>query len=545
MVGLRDRTADIARRFLGLAGTALLAGVLLACGAEAHEPGATDLAAVTAIVDRLAASDDSRREFAGLPAETRQAVIDYLKLEKTESSGGGGPTTPIDAPENCERQASGYVARNAHGRVLWTYESITGWCWADGLITTTPVFTLSAEVHAPLWEFAGHIERHESGGQDQAEHSDVAEGLFRLCPESPDDCVQDESVQVKKWRDGDGGYGSETSDIDHSPDRSGPWTSPGYFLAFLVYIPLAATPLIAGRLMRRKSPRGSAAWGLGVVATALGVLVALYVAVLVVYTGIFSIGALFGSDSTSVSMTTSVERVEVMEVPIEETMVAPVETPAVGEQPGNSAAAGGRSGGAAPPSSSVGPAPRPDECTDQEVRLTARNLFGQPVWSYRSGTWWCWDGVEITDEPNVSGWHTSHVQFWNLLAEESDSSSGGQGRWQHTDSSSLTFQLCVPLLGCTQRDHQWLQKSQNADGTSTVDDLPHQDSYPGALFSLIGPLVVALTLLITGRVLRRGAQRGALAWGLGVSATSLGFLMLTLLVVTGLFFVAVSHTVAG
>ena len=542
MVGIRGRTARAMGRFFGLAGATLLTVVLLACGADGHEPGATDLAAVAAVVDRLAASDDPQQEFAELPAETRQSVIDYLRLEETESSGGGGPTTPINAPENCERQASGYVARNAHGRELWTYESITEWCWADGIITTAPVFTVNAKIHAPLWEFAGHVEREESGGQGEAEHSDVAEGLFRLCPEAPDSCVQNESVRVKKWQDGDGGYGSETSDIDHSREPSGPWTRPGYYLAFLVYIPLAATPLIAGGVMRRKSPRGSAAWGLGVVATALGVLVSLYVAVMVVYTAIFSIGSLFGSDSTSVSMTTSVERVEVMEVPIEETVVAPVETPAVGGQPGSSAAAGGQSGAAPPPRDSAGPGPRADECTDHEVRLTARNLFGQPVWSYRSGTWWCWDGVEITDEPNVSTWTLSQGLFWNLVDDNTEEY-GGQGEWTHRDTVYLTFELCVPLIGCTQRDNQLLRKSQHADGTSAVDDLPRQDSYPAALFSLIGPLVVALTLLVIGRVLRRGAERGALAWGFGVSATSLGVLMLTLLVVTGLFFVAASHTV--
>ncbi len=543
MVGIGDRTAQAAQRFLGLASVTALAFALLACGAEAHEPGATDLATVTTVVDRLAASEDPRREFAELPAETRHAVVDYLRLEKTESSSGGGPTTPIDATETCERQASGYVARNAQGRDLWTYESITEWCWADGVITTAPVFTINAEIHAPLWEFTGHLERQESGGQGEAEHADVAEGLFRLCPEAPDSCVQDESVRVQKWQDGDGGYGSETSDIDHNPDRSGPWTRPGYYLAFLVYIPLAATPLIAGRVMRRKSPRGSAAWGLGVVASALGVLVSLYIAVLVVYTGIFSIGSLFGSDSTSVSMTTSVERVEVMEVPIEETVVAPVETPAAGGQPGSSAAASGPFGDMASlPSGSAGPGPRADECTDNEVRLTARNLFGHPVWSYRSGTWWCWDGVEITDEPKVSARTLSQGRFWNLVDDNTEEH-GGQSEWMHRDTASMTFELCVPLLGCTQRDDQLLQKSQQADGTSAVDDLPHQDSYSAALFSLIGPLVVALTLLVTGRVLRRCAERGALAWGLGVSATSLGVLMLTLLVVTGLFFVAASHTV--
>lgn len=532
MVGIRDRTARATVRFLGMAGTAALAVVLLACDAEAHEPGATDLAAVTTIVDELAVAEDPRRELAELPAEARQAVIDYLKLETTETSGGGGPTTPIDAPDHCERQVSGYVARNAYGRELWTYQSITEWCWADGLITTAPVFTISAEIHVPLWEFAGHIERRESGGQGEAEHADVAEGLFRLCPEAPDDCIQDERVRVDKWQDGDGGYGAETSGIDYSPDRSSAWASPAFYLAFLVYIPLAVTPLIAGRVMRRNSPRGSGAWGLGVVATALGVLVALHVAVFVVYTGVFSIGSLVGSGSTSVSATTSVTQVEVVDVPIEETAVVPVETTPAAQSAGPVPAAG-------PPQSP----PRPETCDDQEAGLTARNLFGHPVWSYRSTTWWCWDGVEITDEPNVSGWHTSHAPFWNLIEAERDRSSGGQGHWDHTDFTRIEFELCLPLLGCVQRDYQWLEKTQNSDGTAFVEESPYQDSYPGALLWLIGPLVVALTLLVTGRVLRRGAARGALAWGFGVSATSLGLLMLTLLVITGMFLVAASHVV--
>ncbi|MDE2869987.1 MAG: hypothetical protein OXR64_09355 [Chloroflexota bacterium] len=543
MAGIWFPLPGNARRLVGGIGALLLVTVLLACRADGHEPGTTDLASVTAIVDRLAVSDDPRREFSELPDESRQAVVDYLKLEEIESSASGGPTTPIDAPDNCERQASGYVARNAHGRALWTYESITEWCWADGIITTTPVFTINAEIQAPLWEFAGHVERQESGGQGQPEHADVAEGLFKLCPEAPDDCVQDESVRVKKWRDGDGGYGSETSEIDYSPDRSGPWTSPAFYLVFLVYVPLAATPLIAARVIRRKSPRGSAAWGLGVIATALGMLVALYVVLLVVYAGIFSIGSLFGPDSTSVSMTTSVERVEVMEVPIEEKVVAPVVAQVAAGHPGGSEADRAQLGDATSPSSSAGPGPRADECSDNEVRLTARNLFDQPVWSYRSGTWWCWDGVEITNEPNVSARTLSQGHFWNLV-DDTTEEYGGQGEWTHSDTAAVTFELCVPLLGCTQRDNQLLQKSQHADGSSAVDDLPHQDSYPMALFSLIGPLVVALTLLVTGRVLRQGAERGELAWGFGVSATSLGLLMLTLLVVTGLFFVAASHSVA-
>ena len=526
MVGMGDRTSRAAQCFLGLASATVLAFALLACGAEAHERGATGLAEVSAAVDELTASDDPRREFVELPADTRQAVVDYLKLEKTESSGGGGPTTPIDAPENCERQASGYVARNAHGRELWTYESITEWCWADGLITTAPVFTISAEVHAPLWEFAGNTEREESGGQGEAEHADVAEGLFRLCPEAPGDCVQDESVRVEKWQDGNGGYGAETSGIDHSPDRSSPWASAGYFLSFLVYVPLAATPLIAGRVMRRVSPRGSDVWGLGVLASALGVLVALYVVALAVFAGIFSLGSLFGSESTSVSTTTSVERIEAVQVPVEQTSVIPVETPAASAQP----------------SPAEPPAP-PDECGDQEVGLTAHNLFGQPLWTYWSSTWWCWDGIEITNEPNVSAWHTAHVQFWNPVEEDSGSSSGGQGHWDHTDFARMTFELCVPLLGCTQRGHQWLEKTQTSDGNAFVADLPYQDSYPAALSSLLGPLIVALTLLITGRVLRRGTQRGALAWGFGVVATSAGSLMFVLIIVTSLFFVSASHSV--
>ena len=172
------------RLLVGGIGAFLLVTVLLACGADGHEPGTTDMASVTAIVDRLAVSDDPRREFSELAGATRQAVVDYLKLDEIESSASGGPTTPIDAPDNCERQVSGYMARNAHGRALWTYESITEWCWADGIISTTPVFTINAEIQAPLWDFAGHVERQESGGRGEAEHTDVAEGLFKLCRET-------------------------------------------------------------------------------------------------------------------------------------------------------------------------------------------------------------------------------------------------------------------------------------------------------------------------------------------------------------------------
>ena len=534
MIGRDGRAARAALAFLGLAGAAALAAVLLACGAETHEPGATDVATVS-VVDRLAASDDPRRELAELPSETRQAVIDYLQVEETETSGGGGPTTPVDAREECVRYAAGYVARNAHGRDLWTYRSQTEWCWADGLITTVPIFTISAEVHAPLWEFAGHVERQETGGHGEASHSDTAEGLFRLCPETPDDCVQDEYVRLVKSQDGIGGYGSETSDIDRSP-ASTSWEAPlNLVYSLLVYVPLAAAPLIAGRIMRRGSPRGSDAWGLGVIASALGVLVSLYVVLVWVYVGIFSLGSLFGSGSASMSTTMSVERVEVIEVPVAETAVVPVETPAAGGQPGGVAAA--------PAGSSAEPAPRGDECGDHEVVLRARNLFGQSLWSYESGTWWCWDGVEITNEPRVSTWPMSRVRFWNLVEAKISSVSGGQGHWKHTDSTRIEFQLCIPLLGCVQRDYQWLEKSQSSDGTSVVDELVSQDSYPAALSSLIAPLVAALTLLITGRVLRRGAQRGALAWGFGVIVTSAGSLLLLLIVITSLFFVSASHSV--
>ena len=510
-----------------------LAALLLACGPQAHEPGATDLATVSAIVDQLAASNDPRREFSELPSETRQAVVEYLQVEKTENAGISGPATPIGAPARCERQESGYVARNAHGRDLWTYLSSTEWCWADGQITTTPIFAISAEVHAPLWEFAGNTEREESGRQGEVSHSDAAEGHFQLCPEGPDDCVQDEYVRVTKSQDGRGGSSANMWTIDRSRERRYGSLSQRYLPPLLVFIPLTATPLIAGWIMRRRSARGSESWGLGVITTALGVLVAGYAVLWTTAWVSLSIGSLFGSGSTSVSTTRSIEWVEVTDIPIEQTAVVPIETPAAGAQPGDATPAAG-------PAESP---PRPDECGDQEVALTARNLFGQSLWSYRSGTWWCWDGAEITDEPRVSTWTLSRGPFWNLVDENTDES-GGRGGWTHTDTVYLTFELCVPLLGCTQQDYQWLQKSQNADGTSAVDDLPRQDLYPAALFSLIGPLVVALTLLVVGRILRRGSQAGALAWGFGVIATSAGSLMLVLIVVTSLFFLSASHSVA-
>ncbi len=283
MIGVRPLHMRELCRSLGLAGAALVAALVLACGAEAHEPGATDLATVSAVVDRLVASDDPRRGFSELPSETRQAVTDYLAVEQTASAGLSGPPAPTDAPQGCERQAAGYTARNAHGRDLWTYLSSTEWCWADGLISAVPVVTTGVEVHAPLWEFAGHIRQHETGGQGEASHSDWTRGVFQLCPANLNECVQEEEVLLVKWQHGDGGYEFDIEPFVPIPSPYELETTPaeaesplaGIVYTLLIVVPICAAAFSVGWVVRRSGARGSLAWGLGVIVTAWGASVAL------------------------------------------------------------------------------------------------------------------------------------------------------------------------------------------------------------------------------------------------------------------------------
>ena len=594
MVGSGGRAVRIARAFLGLTGMTALAALLLACGPQTHEPGATDLATVSAIVDQLAASDDPRREFSELPSETRQAVVEYLSVEKTASAGVSSPVTPIEASNGCERLLAGYAARNAYGRDLWTYASSTEWCWADGLISTVPVFTTSVEVHAPLWEFAGHVHQHESGGQGEASHFDATEGRFQLCPANHGECVQDAEILVVKWQDGDGEYGFEIAPIeDEDPyadevmtDETPPFVVIAYYL--LVIVPVCAAAFIAGWIVRRSGARGSLAWGLGVVATAWGASVALeyFLRILIFEVlppvtrgslllglyistleplpsiaaalgagwimwkaaqrgsatwGLGVVGIAFGTFSSLKSLVPGLIFLPAFFASpgglVVETTVVETEEISVEEFDARAAARDKF---------------RIEDATCERHRrgIEGRNLLGQRLWTFQSETRWCWNGYEVGKDPSisptVSAYGYAHVPFWSDGFPGNDTSlQDAELPWELSDRATGISRLCLPLLQCVQNEFAVIEKRQFSDGTSVADypgltDPEQMNPTPPAL-TLLPVLPMSATALVAGRVLLRRSRRGSATWGFGVLATGLGVLAPVLGIIVGVFFLTVGY----
>ena len=599
MVGMRFRRVRELGRLLCLAAVALLAAALLACGAEGHEPGATDLATVSAVVDRLAASEDPRRAFADFPAETRQAVIDYLTVEKTASAGLSGPPAPIAAPQGCHRQAAGYTARNAHGRDLWTYLSSTEWCWADGLISTVPAVTTGVEVHTPLWEFAGHIHQHETGGQGEASHSDWTLGVFQLCPANPDDCVHEEEILVAKWQHGDGGYDFDIEPIVPVPNPYELETTPaeaepplvGIVYTLLIVVPICAAAFSVGWVVRRSGARGSLVWSLGVVVTAWGASVALEhgLRILVFDAHVLPLSGLsvaylylpltesfppivaalgagwlmwkaagrgsatwaLGVAALAVGAVSVVRAIAPVAVylpaaigslglaPVTEVEVETVVTDLPVEVFEASSAYRDRV------------TVQDGTCGPHRRGIEGRNLIGQRLWTFRSETRWCWNGREVGADPSF--WPTvgvdmdTPVPFWRSNSGRDAYADDDDLPWELSDRATGVFFLCPPLLECVQNAYAAVEKRQFSDGTTTVDypsltDASQRNPLHPAL-GLLPSIVMGTAALVTGWVVLRRSRRGSAAWGVGVVATGLGVLVPVLVVIVGVFFLTSSYAV--
>ena len=171
-------------RTIGVLVFALVGLIAFSGGVYAASPDGDDPQAVQEIIDRLWDSEDPHQEFSQLSPSEQAAVVDYLQVATVEeyvstTSGAGGAS---DEPDHRCRTNSKTIRAKSRARVtLYTYASRTYWCWNGTEITNDPHFTRDAEVSAPFWEFVGHTDKSESGGEGDWEHRDYTEGHFRLC----------------------------------------------------------------------------------------------------------------------------------------------------------------------------------------------------------------------------------------------------------------------------------------------------------------------------------------------------------------------------
>ena len=94
------------------------------------------------------------------------------------------------------------------------------------------------------------------------------------------------------------------------------------------------------------------------------------------------------------------------------------------------------------------------------------NVYGNTLWTYKSRTHWCWNGEEITVEPDVRTSATTST-FWRYEGTVSKLESGGEGNWYHRDYVKGKFRLCIGpcSIGHIMYAYSHITKYQYADGS--------------------------------------------------------------------------------
>lgn len=182
----------------------------------------------------------------------------------------------------CEEHRRGIEGHNLIGQRLWTFRSETRWCWNGREVGPNPSYSptvgASVDSHVPFVRGGFPVDPSADDSELPWELSDRATQVIHLCPPLLE-CVQNAYVTVEKRQFSDG-----TTTVDYpsltDPSQRNPWHPA---LGLLPSIVISTTALVTGWVLLRRSRRGSAAWGFGVVATGLGTLIP----VLAIIVGVF------------------------------------------------------------------------------------------------------------------------------------------------------------------------------------------------------------------------------------------------------------------
>ena len=201
-------------KIIGALAIALVALSVSAGSAFALEPDEVDPERVHDLIVHLNEASDPDAAFVKLTPEQQAAVIEALTditFEVTEEVAIDGNLGDASADgERCGVHSRKVNAKNILGVKLWTYESKTRWCFDGSLITEEPTFTRSGKVHIIGWEFVGHVDKSDSGGEGEWMYEDFTEGHFKFCILGVG-CTSNHYPDITKRQYGDGTYEWDTN----------------------------------------------------------------------------------------------------------------------------------------------------------------------------------------------------------------------------------------------------------------------------------------------------------------------------------------------
>ena len=99
--------------------------------------------------------------------------------------------------------------------------------------------------------------------------------------------------------------------------------------------------------------------------------------------------------------------------------------------------------------------------------VSSRNAQ-QPVrlYEYKSSTYWCWNGEEITIDPSWTGHPYEYQSFVKFVEHTNSLENGGKGELTHYDYKRGHYKSCLSALKlfCPFNFYPWIEKQQYYDG---------------------------------------------------------------------------------
>lgn len=123
-----------------------------------------------------------------------------------------------------------------------------------------------------------------------------------------------------------------------------------------------------------------------------------------------------------------------------------------------------------PPGDSVQGSSSNSGCATQKItyvwEMTILVALKIDVLKLHSDTRWCWNGSQITSDPEIRIRGTVHWPYWEYVGNVNQNSGGGRGHWEHWDYVQAHFRLCQDD-SCSDHRYPSITKRQYGDGTST------------------------------------------------------------------------------
>lgn len=105
-------------------------------------------------------------------------------------------------------------------------------------------------------------------------------------------------------------------------------------------------------------------------------------------------------------------------------------------------------------------------CNHALVSMTGKNVLDMKLWTYYQKIMWCYnnDSQRIV-EIDRSRWGDTHFLFWEFVGHIQNDSSGGDGHYSYSASTTGHFRWCfVTSLACIQHQYPKINMTVQGNG---------------------------------------------------------------------------------